>query len=410
MNIIWLALEPLLPGTSGGRLGSFKRLKEIAKTENVYLFYPYDDEQDLDAVDELKKLCKEVHPYSRRKNWMNAILHLYKYPFTVGSRCILKMKQDIVKCLRENHIDLINVEYPHMCVNLFGLHTNVPIVLNQFNVEWRIYQDVAKNSGNLLKKFAYWLDSFRLNHYEKLIPGKLSLNCVTYLSDKDMQYMTEQGYYHASISRWVPLGGDVIEKKTDTEMTESVASNLESNKELEKVIVFTGKMSYRPNVDAVRWFTEKIFPLIQEKIDKVKFYIVGKEPPEEVECLASEHVIITGFVENPDEYLRMADLVVLPLRYGGGVKVKLLQAVSYCKLIVSTSKGVEGISYSDGKTIPVADEPEAFANLCIDALQNPKSAYMQQRKAYEIFLENYTWEIIGKKYLNILKETAKRTD
>lgn len=407
MNILWLELESLLPATTGGRIGSLKRLQQIAKTENIYLFYPYDSDDDLSYVGELEKLCKEVHPYSRRQNWMKALLHLYQYPFTVASRCISEMKQDIAKCLQKNHIDLINVEYPHMCVVLFDLEINVPIVLNQFNVEWRIYRDISKGSKNILKKCAYWLDSFRLIYYEKQILRKLSLSCVTYLSNEDMQYMTNHGYYDEKICRWVPLGGDVVEEYSNVTALGPGQSMLVVKKGTEKAIVFTGKMSYRPNVDAAKWFANEIFPLILKEISAVKFYIVGKEPPEEVKQLTSEHVIVTGFVEDPDAYLKMADLVVLPLRYGGGVKVKLLQAISYRKLIVSTSKGVEGISYSDGKTIPVADNADEFAYLCIDALKNPETARSRQCQAYDIFLQNYTWDIIGKKYLQLLKEAAE---
>lgn len=406
MNILWLELESLLPATTGGRIGSLKRLEQIAKTENVYLFYPYDDERELDYVQELKLLCREVHPYSRRDNRLNALIYLYKYPYTVGSRYLSSMRMDISDCLQKNAIDIINVDFPHMCVNLFDLDIKIPVVLNQFNVEWMIYRGVAKSSSNLLKKTVYWIDSFRLNHYEKKIPHKLLLSRVTYVSDKDMIYLTGHGFYDRSISRWVPVGADVLNMKAAVSGEEHDTTAVRLDGAKEKIIIFTGKMSYGPNVQAAQWFVREIFPLIQERVKPVKFYIVGKDPTEEVKRLASDQVIVTGFVESPDKYFEMADLVVLPLRNGGGVKVKLLQAVSHKKPIVSTSKGVEGIQYADGKTIPIADEPVKFAKLCIDILCDPESANEKQQKAYEIFLNNYTWDIIGKKYLKILKEAA----
>lgn len=401
MNILWLELESMLPATTGGRIGSLKRLEQIAKTENIFLFYPYDHESELREVEAFKRFCKEVHPYSREKNRWHALRNLHRFPFTVGSRLFPAMRADIMECIEKNQIDLINVDFPHMCVDLLHLPIHVPIVLNQFNIEWRVYKGISKSSKNLLKKCVYGVDSYRLKHFEQRVAKQLSLQRVTFVSDQDMVFAIEHGFYDQLICRWVPLGADVL-----PEGDEKQAVSLPT-KGPEKIIVFSGKMSYSPNDEAAQWFVKDIFPIIQREIKQVKFYIVGKDPTEEVKRLASDQIIVTGFVESTEPYFRMADLVVLPLRNGGGVKVKLLQAVSHQKPIVSTSKGVEGIQYADGKTIPVTDDPKEFARLCIDALLNPEAAAVRQRQAYDIFLQNYTWDIIGRNYLQLLKEAAE---
>ena len=109
-----------------------------------------------------------------------------------------------------------------------------------------------------------------------------------------------------------------------------------------KIILFVGKMSAEPNIDAVTWFSKEVFPNIKKKMIDVKFYIVGRDPSDAIKKLASDSITVTGGVESVEEYYTHADLVVLPLRYGGGVKIKLLEAISYKKPIVSTSIGVEG--------------------------------------------------------------------
>nr|WP_294493424.1 glycosyltransferase family 4 protein [uncultured Anaerosporobacter sp.] len=394
MNIMWITLESILPANSGGRLGVFKRLAQLSKTENIYLFYPYDDVAELGYVDELKKYCKEVYPYDRKSNSKRAMLNLLKYPFTVASREIPELQADIKKCLKSHNIDVINVDFPHMCVNLLSMDLNVPIILNEHNIEWKVYKTIAKSQKNILKKIAYRIDSFRLRIYERQLLKSQDISLFTFVSDKDMEFMIKDNHLPKEKCCLIPVGADV----------RNVSQN---DKHKGHNIIFVGKMSYGPNVEAVKWFAEKIFPHINEKIDDCFFYIVGKEPSYEVLNLQSDNIIVTGCVDSVDEYYNIADIVVIPLLNGGGVKIKLLEAISYKSHIISTSIGTEGTIYSDGNTITVCDEAVEFANLCIDYLLNPDNYSTRLEIAYEIFRNNYTWESIGKKYIFSMRNVLK---
>jgi len=395
MNILWITLESILPANSGGRIGVFKRLEQIKKRGNIYLFYPYDNEQELLYVNELKKYCKEVHPYSRKENRIRALARLCEYPFTIASRNIPAMRYDIVKCIKENQIDLINVDFPHMCVNLLGLNIKVPVVLNEHNVEWKVYQTIAGSQKNIFKKVAYLIDSFRLKFYEKKLFKRMKIDLVTFVSDKDMQFMNKSGICNKNNTCLIPVGADIIELKEISE-----------NKPF-KNIIFVGKMSYRPNIEAVIWFVNEVMARILETYKNIKFYIVGKEPADEVKKLKSDNVIVTGMVDNVNKYYDIADLVVIPLKNGGGVKVKLLEAISYKKDIVSTAIGVEGTIYANGETIPICDTAADFVKWVLASLSGSKELRYRMEKAYNIFLEKYTWECIGRKYTACLKKLIK---
>lgn len=397
MRILWITLESILPANSGGRIGVFKRLEQLAKTEKIYLFYPYDAENDVEYVSELKELCVEVHPYSRRNNKKYAMLHLADYPYTVGSRCIPQMQKDIETCIKENAIDVINVDFPHMCVNLLNINTQLPIVLNEHNIEWKVYKRITQSKKGL-GKIAYGVDSYRLRSFEKKVFRKLNISKVTFVSDKDMEEMILANGLDRDKCDLIPVGADV--RDLNTEKIKLSDNNIIDTHN----IIFVGKMSYGPNIEAVSWFANSIFPQIQKEFPNSKFYIVGKDPAEDVKNLARDNIIITGAVDAVEPYYELADLVVLPLKNGGGVKVKLLEAISYKKPIVSTSVGVEGTLYSDGKLIPIADSTNEFARACIEIL-DPGDAE-GQREAYEIFLSNYTWQSVCKKYISILKETV----
>lgn len=392
MKILWITLESILPANTGGRIGVYKRLEQISKTEDIYLFYPYDNENELTYVEELKKYCKEVHAYSRNKNKISGILKLWKYPFTVSSRVISEMENDLKKCIDDNHIDVINVDFPHMCACLEKLNYDIPIVLNEHNIEWKVYRTIAKSHKNVLNKLAYFVDSYRLKHYERNLFKKYKFSRVTFVSSKDMQFMIDNGMINNKQAVLIPVGADKHEIKHITHKGIN--------------IVFVGKMSYGPNIEAATWFSKEVMPKLvkDEGLSNLTFYIVGKDPVDEVKNLESDHIVVTGMVDDVSEYYNNADLVVLPLKNGGGVKVKLLEAISFKKPIVSTSVGVEGTYYAN-HLIPVADDSDGFAKYCADILNGTKS--YPESEVYNYFELNYTWNKIGDKYLTLFNEIFK---
>lgn len=391
MKILWITLESILPANTGGKIGVFKRLEQMAKWNDIYLFYPYDQDEELEQVVELERYCKKVYPYSRKENKKHAILNIWKYPFTVASRDIPEMKKDIKKCIAQYNIDLINIDFPHMCVDILGIEPDIPIILNEHNIEWKVYRTIAKSHRNILKKVAYFIDSFRLYAYEKSLFKRLNFAQVTFVSSNDMEYMVEQKIVSQDKVTLIPVGADA-----------NNYNNIEHNG---KNIIFVGKMSYGPNIEAVQWFVKDIFPKIKLKITDVKFYIVGKDPAEEVKLLQSENVTVTGMVPDVADYYNRADLVVLPLKNGGGVKIKLLEAVSYNKAIVSSSVGAEG-TYFAHKLLPVTDDSKEFSEYCIDFLLNNKKYPYDE--IYNYFIKNYTWEKVGIKYHMCMEKVMEK--
>lgn len=387
MNILWITLESILPANSGGRIGVYKRLERIAKKNAIFLYYPYDNEDEAIYLAELEKICHEVHIYKRNRLGKTGI-NLIKYPYTVASRKILQMRKDIEKCILDKNIDIINVDFPHMCVNLLGIETHIPIIINEHNIEWKVYQTISKSQKSLLKKVAYYIDAYRLKYYEQNLMKRMRFSKVTFVSEKDMEYMIDSKLINEKQAELVPVGADIHEP-------------LCFEKHNGKNIIFVGKMSYGPNIEAAKWFVKEVFPRLREMIEDVKFYIVGKDPSDDIKRMESEDIIVTGLVDNVKKFYTISDLVVIPLKNGGGVKVKLLEAISYNKPIVSTSIGVEGTYYSN-HYIPVADDADIFADYCMHCLTDQR--YYEKEKIYNYFIENYTWAEIGNKYNDIMQK------
>ena len=161
-------------------------------------------------------------------------------------------------------------------------------------------------------------------------------------------------------------------------------------------LVFTGKMDFRPNVDAVLWFCQEVLPLVRRQIPDVSFYIVGQSPHRRVLRLADDPAVtVTGYVDDVRSYIAAASVYVVPLRIGGGTRLKVLEAMAMSKPIVSTSLGCEGFEgLVSGRELSVADTPEEFAQQVIELLDDASRRERLGRAARRFVEERYDWRLI----------------
>jgi len=174
-------------------------------------------------------------------------------------------------------------------------------------------------------------------------------------------------------------------------------------------IVFLGKMNYAPNVDAVVYFANEVFPLVRPRLPEAKFVIVGASPAKEVLKLARiSGILVTGYVEDPYKYLEKAKVVVAPLRFSAGIQNKILEAMALRKAVVTTTKGARGIAGRDGEHFLVADEPEDMAEKILKLLASPYLRKEIGENARRLVETTYRWDIIGEKLLAEIDEVLNR--
>jgi glycosyltransferase involved in cell wall biosynthesis len=161
-------------------------------------------------------------------------------------------------------------------------------------------------------------------------------------------------------------------------------------------LVFTGKMDFRPNVDAVLWFYREVLPLIRRKVPDTHFYIVGQSPHRRVLRLADDPAVtVTGYVDDVRPYIAGACVYVVPLRIGGGTRLKVLEAMAMGKPIVSTSLGCEGFEgLAPGRELSIADSPEDFAQQVIELLEDASRRERLGQAARRFVEERYDWQLI----------------
>ncbi|GAP62173.1 hypothetical protein ARMA_0596 [Ardenticatena maritima] len=160
-------------------------------------------------------------------------------------------------------------------------------------------------------------------------------------------------------------------------------------------VVFTGKMDFRPNVDAVLWFAHEIWPRIRAAVPQARFWIVGQRPTAAVQALGEiEGIHVTGAVPDIEPYLEGASVVIAPLRMGSGTRLKVLQALSMARPMVSTTLGCAGLGVRHNEHLAIADTPETFAAHTIDLLTNPNAARAMAARGREYVRAHYDWRVL----------------
>jgi glycosyltransferase involved in cell wall biosynthesis len=164
-------------------------------------------------------------------------------------------------------------------------------------------------------------------------------------------------------------------------------------------------MDWEPNIDAVEYFCREIFPRVLVAFPNARFQIVGRNPHSRVRKLASSSVEVTGTVPSVAEHLRNATVVIVPLRIGGGTRLKIFEAMAMRKAMVSTSIGAEGLDVTSGKDCLLADDAPSFAAAILAVLRDPAL-----RRSYEdsaaALAARYDWSQIGRRFAEALSEAA----
>jgi glycosyltransferase involved in cell wall biosynthesis len=168
-------------------------------------------------------------------------------------------------------------------------------------------------------------------------------------------------------------------------------------------------MDWEPNVDAMEYFCHDIWPSITARVPGARLRIVGRNPGERVNNLASQSIEVTGRVPSVADHLREASVVVVPLRIGGGTRLKIYEAMAAGKAVISTSIGAEGLDVHHGRDIVLADNPGSFSDAVITLLSDENLRTKYEHAAAELATQ-YDWSVIGDKFGHTLELITGNAD
>ena len=394
MKILWVKANKILPVHSGGDLRSFNILRQLAVRHEVIFFSYYDEAADPDYEKNLQEQLPGAICVNTGRRQASVLARGTDYvlrlpdaaPYAVSRFGSGKVRDRLKRCLEEQRPDVVVCDFLDAAVN-FPEQLAIPAVLFQHNVESEIWRRHATNGSGPVRKLIYGLEFSKMLRYEQKIVQRF--DHVIAVSEHDKKLMTT--WADPARVTVVPTGVD----------TAQFCPSPQPGQE-KPLVVFVGAMDWEPNVDAAKYFCAEIWPLVLAKIPEAKFRIVGRNPDRRVQVLAGPSVEVTGRVASVVEHLREAAVVVVPLRVGGGTRLKIYEAMAVGKAVVSTTVGAEGLDVHHGRDMILADSPVSFAESVVTLLSDAELRSRQGRAAAEL-AANYGWPRIARQFGEVLQ-------
>ena len=369
-------------------------MNQLAKHHDITAVILVDDEFDIDECRiAMQAYCHDVvlikNPHSR-VGLVKRLLQLRSLASTKSFErlrvMVPEMQQALDKVLLANRFDIVNLEFTflgHCDLRQAPPGLKLPVmVVDSHNIDYDLARQYARTGGSPLRRL-YAEANWRKLRREELRTYR-GADGVYLCSVADQQRLLED----------IPTARTiVIPNAADVDFYKPRATDPMPDG---RTIVFFGLMSYMPNIDGAGYFLKEIWPRIAEANPDARCKIIGGSPPPHLLALAGPQIVFTGFVPDLRPHIAEAAAVVVPLRLGGGTRLKIVEAMAMGKAIVSTTLGAEGIDAIPGRDILIEDDPQLFANAVIKLLAEPESAARIGKAARQLSEARYAWSAAAK--------------
>ncbi|HEY9199215.1 MAG TPA: glycosyltransferase family 4 protein [Gammaproteobacteria bacterium] len=392
MKILFLSQIVPYPPHGGVLQRGYNLLREIGKRNEVHLL-AFIHPETLGTPELLEESRRELGRHCASMRYFplwpkRSTAHklaafgagfLYPKPFSVLAHSSAAYRNAAREILDTQDIDLLHVDTIGLAPYR-RLAPGMPCVLTHHNIESRLMERRADVETGALQKYYVGLQARRLRAYEAEQSPLFDMNVMMSPNDQADLLQIAPGVPTAII----PNGVDIEYFTPATEGHELAA-------------IYTGGMNMYANKDAVLYLLRDIWPAVLREHPGAKFYAIGQDPPRELYEIAQREpsVIVTGFVDDVRPYVRKAAVYVVPLRVGGGTRLKVLDALAQGKAIVSTSVGCEGIAVTHGKNIYIEDEPAQFAARVNALFADAEARRTLGLAARDVAVTGYGWVAIG---------------
>ena len=380
-KILFISSELPYPPHGGGTLKSFRLLEYLTKNHDLTLLCPLKND-NIRYLDELKIKINLKNFYTEPVVSKRSAFAFFKSILcrrTLNQHRTYSKKLTNIASKIAQDFDCIFVDH-YEAMQFVPDNCPVPVVLHQHNAEYVLWSRAAKQYTNPFKKLALLFESLRIAHAER----KECLRAQVILAaPNDILELCSLGLAKESFIETYHLGDQEL-----LQMPTLSASNCE------QALVTVGTLSWEPNVDGIIWFLQECWVVLKEKYPDLSFNIIGKNPPVKLkeEVLKHQGVTLTGFVEDLEQYFKFSKVFVAPLRFGSGMKVKVLNALYRGLPTVTTTIGAEGLELSSRQELLVADSAEKFTDK-IENLLNDNCLWQEMHSfSRELAAKHYTWE------------------
>jgi glycosyltransferase involved in cell wall biosynthesis len=407
LNILCVSQMPASPPRFGAQARMHGLMTELARRHDLTAVMLVDGEFDIDECrSAMQAYCREVvlipNPFGRdgrakRLLQMRSLLSTRSFE---RLRVMLpEMQQALDRVLHAKRFDVINLEFTflgHCDLRQAPPGERPPVlIVDSHNIDYDLARQYARTGGNLVRRL-YAAVNWRKLRTEEL--GTYAAADGVCLCSKDDERRL-LGEVPAANTVVIPNAANVdyYRPRPDDPAPDG------------RTVVFFGLLSYQPNIDGVVHFVQEIWPHIAAAHPQARAKIIGGSPPPSLLALAGPRVEFTGFVPDLRPHLAEAAAVVVPLRIGGGTRLKIVEAMAVGKAIVSTSLGAEGIEAVPGRDLLIEDEPKAFAGAVNRLLAEPALAAGIGRSARQLAEQRYAWSAAAQALEAFYRQVLART-
>ena len=397
MRVLYFAPRIAWPIISGAHLRDFYFAKYLAgKAELTYAGLVTDDaEKQAEVLREqlgsrVQVIALRRDAAYRRTNIVRGIIG--PTPLNVLNFTSPRVLAEVEAIFREQKFDTVQVESMHLIAYARRIRQLAPqtrLILDWHNIESEILSRYAENESNPLRR----VYAERTSTLSRGVENELLRLCDahTVCSEREREVL------HARVRE---ARIEVVGNGVDCDF---FAANSASAGERCDVL-FMGRMDYHANVDAALFFVDKVWPLIQARRPELRLVIVGAQPAKPILALRNRGITVTGTVDDVRPYYQSALTSVVPLRVGGGTRLKVLEAMAAGTPVISTTLGAEGLAITPGKDILIADSPEAIAEAVV-SLQGGSPQWSEiSANGRRLVRTRYDWSVVGEILWRLLTE------
>jgi glycosyltransferase involved in cell wall biosynthesis len=390
-----LVVSPYLPSRRSGGPVRVRGLLRSLSAEHAVTLLAYESvaAEHVASVEEARAFCGEVVTVRdeaiglggapKRALQMRSLVSRGSFARVVYHRPAFQAALD--RLLQRRSFDVIQVEHSWMMP--FDFPSDTPIVLDEHNIEYDILRRTAAVGGTLPRKLYNYVDYLKQRAEEQRYWRRVDACALTSARDE------------ALLRGVVPdVRTAVVPNGADTEFFSPRDQAPEPG-----TLLFFGTINYYPNTDGLLFFLREVMPLLRRSHPRVKLVVVGSSPPPAIRRWASPDVVITGSVDDVRQYLARAQVVIAPLRIGGGTRLKILEAMAMGRPVVSTPLGAEGLAVTGGTDILIGDGAPAFAVQVGRLLDDDALAQRIGSAGRRLVEQSYDWRAAAQKLLALYR-------
>ena len=391
MKLLWVKTDFLHPTTRGGQIRTLETLRRLHLKHEVH-YVAFEDPAQPEGLARSSEYCAKAYPVAHRVAdktspafALQLIAGLFsRLPVAVSRYRSAAMRRQVETLLGQHKFDSVVCDFLFPALNIPRLDA---CVLFQHNVEsmiWKRYVDHAAGA----KKLYFALQAKRMLAYEGAVCR--SVRNVIAVSEADADTMRR--IYGIGRAYPTPTGVD-LDFFARPDAIEKLAD-----------LVFLGSMDWMPNIDGAVWFVREVLPLIRRRRPDCTLAIAGRLPSAEVTRLAQSdtRIKVTGTIPDVRPWLFGSLVSIVPLRVGGGTRLKIYEAMAAKAPVVSTAIGAEGLDVTDGENIYIADSPELFAERCLALLDSAAERERLSAAAWNLVASKYSWDVVTRSMERLL--------